>query len=404
MSDIRHVVERELERIELPPFTLDGFHRRRNRRQRNQRIASVVLALVIVTLSVAGLARAFGHYRGSPANEPTPTPNRGIFSGLGGWITYGSYSPPLLYSGASGIWAADPNRQGVKTQLSTKDGEPLGWSSDGSKLLVLRRLHKGTGSRAALYVLNADGSETLVAHTKQEFMEPGSGGSISPDGSRVVFAVDKNSSSGIYVVNTNGGAPRPLLTVASHLSDPAFSPDGSKIAYFQSRTDFDTTLRVMNADGSGSHVVLKDTGVMKSSNFHPLVWFPDGRRLMFGMGFGAGAMYIVNADGSGLTRLGQGWYPTPSPDGSRIAYGEPAFGLTIENVDGTHVQHLASGVPGPWNPLPYKPRSAALSTSSSTGATRPDVFPYSIAVLIALGLAVYWLRRRRTPLPTETGK
>ena len=95
------------------------------------------------------------------------------------------------------------------------------------------------------------------------------------------------------------------------------------------------------------------------------------------------------------TRVGQGWDPTVSPDGSRIAYGDPAFGLTIENLDGTHVQHLFSGVPGPWNPLPYKPRSAVLSTSSSPGATRPDMISYTIAALVALGLAVLWIRRKR---------
>jgi len=402
MSEDRDLLERAWMKIAVPEDVMQGLRRRRDRKDRNRRTSVTLLAAVLVALSVGGLMRAFGG-SARPAAHPTPTPGGvGIFSHIGGWITYGSSSPPLLDSGASGIWAADPNRQGVRTRLSAKDGEPLGWSSDGTKLLVLRPPKKGPYGTAALYVLNADGSEAPVAHIAQEFLEPGSGGSISPDGSKVVFADDRGSSSnsdirrsGIYVVDANGGDRRPLLTVAhSELSDPAFSPDGSEIAYFQSRTDFDTTLRVMNADGSGSHVVLKDTGIMKGSNFHPLVWFPDGRRLMFGMGFGPGWIYTVNADGTGLTRVGQGWYPTVSPDGSRIAYGDEAFGLTIEKVDGTHVQHLRSGTPGPWNPLPYEPRSAALSTSSSPGATRPDMITYSIAVLAALSLAGIWLHRK----------
>src|SRR5262249_24578245 len=158
---------------------------------------------------------------------------------------------------------------------------PLGWSSDGSKLLVLRSPAKEGFPTATLSVLKADGSETPVAHFTQEFLGPGAGGSISPDGSKVVFADDKGRGSHIDVVDANGGTPRRLLTADSHVSDPAFSPDGSKIAYFDSRTDFDSTLRVMNADGSDSHVVLPDTGVMKDSNYHPLLWFPDGRRLLF---------------------------------------------------------------------------------------------------------------------------
>jgi Tol biopolymer transport system component len=182
------------------------------------------------------------------------------------------------------------------------------------------------------------------------------------------------------------------------LSEPAFSPDGSQIAYFQSRTDFNSTLRVMNADGSGSRVVLQDSSVMKSSNYHPLLWFPDGRRLLFGMGFGAGAIYTVNADGSELTQVGQGWYPTVSPDGARIAYGLDPSGpetLTIENVDGTHVHHINLGIPGPWNPLP-EAASEAHSASAPPSTTRPDWITYSIAALVAASLVSFWLRRKRT--------
>ena len=44
MSEYRGLIEREMDRVELRPFTLDTFRRRRNRRQRNQRIGAGVVA------------------------------------------------------------------------------------------------------------------------------------------------------------------------------------------------------------------------------------------------------------------------------------------------------------------------------------------------------------------------
>jgi len=59
MASDRSVLERQLERVELRPFTLDGFHRRRQRKDRNRRIGSAVVALVVVGATVGGLLRAF---------------------------------------------------------------------------------------------------------------------------------------------------------------------------------------------------------------------------------------------------------------------------------------------------------------------------------------------------------
>jgi len=74
----------------------------------------------------------------------------------------------------------------------------------------------------------------------------------------------------------------------------------------------------------------------------------------------------------------------------------------IANVDGTHPTRITNALwAGPWNPAPYEPGSGAPTTSSSPGPTRPDMITYSILALIAAGLSVLWLRRKRTPLPEE---
>jgi Tol biopolymer transport system component len=253
----------------------------------------------------------------------------------------------------------DPERPGIRKQLSTHRGEPLAWSRDGSKLLLIRRrgLDNSTG-RALLSVLNANGSETLLIEASGSYSL--SGGSFSPDGSKVVYAehAADGSASGIYVIDAGGGTPRLLLSSGGlPFFGATFSPDGSQIAYFKGWGDSDNSLRVMKADGHGSRVVLKDRGAMRNSwaVLGYLVWSPDGKRLAFAVGYPR-VTYVVGADGSGLTRLiVDGWDLKWSPDGSRIAYnagqGWP-YELAIADADGTHAQRFDYGGSGPWNPLP----------------------------------------------------
>jgi hypothetical protein len=59
MGNDRSILERQMERVELRPFTLDGFHRRRERKQRNRRIATGAVALAVAAAGIGGVASAF---------------------------------------------------------------------------------------------------------------------------------------------------------------------------------------------------------------------------------------------------------------------------------------------------------------------------------------------------------
>jgi dipeptidyl aminopeptidase/acylaminoacyl peptidase len=409
MTDSSHrTLERIARRVPVPEPAYDRLLRRRDRKERSRRLSAAAIAIVLTLLTITGLMRAFGHFE-RPAIEPTPTAvDTGIFSGMGGWIAYGDPSGVT-----SGIWAMDPERRGISKQLSTRGGEPLAWSSDGSKLLILRVSGQRATADESLSVLNADGSGTLL-------IDAGAGhgitgGSFSPDGSKVLYEsgpFDGTAPDGIYVVDATGGTPRRLLVagrrwysafgrrVRSLLMSPTFSPDGSQIAYIDGMGDHSNSLRVMNADGSGSRVLLKDAGVMHNSAFPGgLVWSPDGSRLAMGLGYIPYTIYVVGANGSGLTRLiAKGAHPEWSPDGSRIAFdlgtnGSHAGPLLIADADGKHVQRLDNGTSGPWNPLP-RAESGTQGASVPGGGTPSDTASYAIAVLAAIGIVVLLLRRR----------
>jgi len=70
MPDDRSLLDREMHRVELRPFTLEGFHRQRERRQRNQRAAAGVVGIVAFALVAIGLVRLLGSEDGTPAADP----------------------------------------------------------------------------------------------------------------------------------------------------------------------------------------------------------------------------------------------------------------------------------------------------------------------------------------------
>jgi TolB protein len=130
------------------------------------------------------------------------------------------------------------------------------------------------------------------------------------------------------------------------LASPAWSPDGSKIAYldgyFSTYTGtyngIEAAVAVMNPDGSGRHD-LKRT----KAYYDGLSWSPDSKRIAYVDN--SGKIAIVNVDGSGSVTLVPGYDPAWSPTGSKIAYAtvdqkNPA--IYVMNPDGSGVQKLTS--------------------------------------------------------------
>ncbi len=163
----------------------------------------------------------------------------------------------------------------------------------------------------------------------------------SPDGSRVAFVRKDDQNAAIYSVPADGSAPPAVLVDTPGNDDhPSWSPDGTRLA-FASALDGNWDVYVLElASGSITRVTHAAGGDGAPD------WFPDGRSLVFvSSRSGANELWRLDLD-SGvtrqLTRDGGYSFPAVSPSGKQIAAVKKMRGVFIVDVDsGTPVKAAA---------------------------------------------------------------
>lgn len=169
---------------------------------------------------------------------------------------------------------------------------------------------------------------------------------LSPSAGWIVMTKDGE---GIWLMKPDGTNPH-ALTDKDDI-DPAWSADGSMIAFASSRAGT-RQLFVMNADGSNIRQVtdLKDMGGRSS-------WSPDGTKLAFYAGPAEDRnIYVINVDGTNLVQLtngGDNLGPSWSPDGNWIAFTSFRDGnneIYVMHPDGTGVTNLTNNPISDWQP------------------------------------------------------
>jgi Tol biopolymer transport system component len=158
----------------------------------------------------------------------------------------------------------------------------------------------------------------------------------------------------IYVMKADGSGVTQLTHSTAANDWPAWSPNGSKIAFVR-ELSVSTEIFVMNANGAG---VTRLTN--NAINEETPVWSPNGTKIAFVRLGQRDEIYVMNADGSNVTQLtnnlpfqscgrlsrGREASPTWSPDGTKIAFLHAAScfreDIDIMNANGTGVTLLAN--------------------------------------------------------------
>jgi TolB protein len=276
------------------------------------------------------------------------------------------------------------NPDGSSVTKVTTDG----WNLHGPMLSPNGRKVAFEGYRAPLRVINTDGSGIHSVGPLPSFSA-----AWSPDGTKVAFVADAGhgyyydfENPDIFVANADGnGQPLDVTnTLTGDENNPAFSPDGTKLAYSCGSCPGSTgrDVYVRRADGSGKPKQITSTSGLRERQ---LRWSPDGKKIAFTALFDSSPsrIYVMNADGSGMRPLaaepsGSQDFPSWSPDGRQLIFNRGGDIYRVD-ADGTNPVKVNDDDLGyseaSWQPnsAPFVKPLSPLPGSTTTDRT-PSIF------------------------------
>jgi TolB protein len=245
---------------------------------------------------------------------------------------------------------------GLKVDQYVRDFD---WSPGGSHIAFAdNSLGDGYASNyPQVYIVDVPGG-----NRRQVTSSPGGSDhpSWSPDGSMLLYWSFDNVPPSLSLVRADGSRPRTLpATEGASLSRPSWSPDGKRIVFARDEIRLDpatgenvvtTSLFVTDIDGS---TATRLTTAEMCGDRDP-AWSPDGTTIAFvGCRGAIRGIYVMTADGSDPRRVisaidNTALLPAWSPAGDRLVFeGGPRENRDIFsiNLDGTNVVNLTADNP-----------------------------------------------------------
>lgn len=355
-------------------------------------------ARITTILSASCAAALFAGCSSAPSRVSvltTPPPDAQFSPEPAGAATLGSNTRTETFFDPFAAELGAERQAGVVSTLAATNRAPVRANTPG--LSVYGEVKGKSAPTSGDY----DGAENL---TQVSFAAEGADFDpcISRDGKWVVYASTQHRPRpDVYVKSTSGRTVTQLTQDPSSDVQPAFSPDGKRVAFASDRRG-SWDVFVMSVTG-GQPMQLTDDAAQE---LHPS-WSPDGKMIAFcrlGVTSGRWELWVVDVANPAVQRfLGYGLFPEWSPTGNKILFqrsrerGDRMFSawtIDFDNGEGVNPTEVASSsiaavvnpawshdgqkisfatIPAPLNEMGQRPDSADLWIQNIDGSGRANL-------------------------------